>query len=233
MLVIPLTSNIALEAIPGNMLVPVDASGLGLDSVAVVSRNHRRNLHTRGPGAHSLASSDLASAQYRPSALDVRGGLLDLGNSVHKMTQSREKWTWLYLRLLARDACRIHSESLAGNGCSQRVSTVRGRRPEDNLAAFRVPLTNPLRGTLHPLLTGSGPVKFPGPAGLKSGALASSPADEERQTHDDPSHNENLDYHPEVPPKKSTEFHVDHPSIRGHLSALLSASPRPRGRSGQ
>lgn len=37
-LVIPLTSNIALEAFPGNVLVPVDASGLGQDSVAVVSQ---------------------------------------------------------------------------------------------------------------------------------------------------------------------------------------------------
>ncbi|MBG6108954.1 type II toxin-antitoxin system PemK/MazF family toxin [Frigoribacterium sp. CG_9.8] len=37
-LVVPLTSNVALEAFPGNVLVPVDASGLGLDSVAVVSQ---------------------------------------------------------------------------------------------------------------------------------------------------------------------------------------------------
>lgn len=36
-LVVPLTSNTALEAFPGNVLVPVDASGLGRDSVAVVS----------------------------------------------------------------------------------------------------------------------------------------------------------------------------------------------------
>ena len=41
---------------------------------------------------------------------------------------------------------------------------------------------------------------------------------------------------PGLPPrsstkKKSTEFHVDHPSIRGHLSALLSVSLRPRRRS--
>jgi mRNA interferase MazF len=37
-LVVPLTSNIALEAFPGNVLVPVDASELGRDSVAVVSQ---------------------------------------------------------------------------------------------------------------------------------------------------------------------------------------------------
>ena len=37
-LVVPLTSNIALEAFPGNVLIPVDASGLGKDSVAVVSQ---------------------------------------------------------------------------------------------------------------------------------------------------------------------------------------------------
>ena len=37
-LVVPLTSNVALEAFPGNVLVPVDASGLGRDSVAVVSQ---------------------------------------------------------------------------------------------------------------------------------------------------------------------------------------------------
>ncbi|MEJ3403613.1 type II toxin-antitoxin system PemK/MazF family toxin [Rathayibacter sp. YIM 133350] len=37
-LVVPLTSNLALEAFPGNVLVPVDASGLGKDSVAVVSQ---------------------------------------------------------------------------------------------------------------------------------------------------------------------------------------------------
>lgn len=37
-LVVPLTSNVALEAFPGNVLVPVDASGLSRDSVAVVSQ---------------------------------------------------------------------------------------------------------------------------------------------------------------------------------------------------
>ncbi len=37
-LVVPLTSNVALEAFPGNVLVPVDASELGKDSVAVVSQ---------------------------------------------------------------------------------------------------------------------------------------------------------------------------------------------------
>ncbi|WP_353827316.1 type II toxin-antitoxin system PemK/MazF family toxin [Agromyces sp. SYSU T0242] len=37
-LVVPLTSNVALEAFPGNVLVPVDAAGLEKDSVAVVSQ---------------------------------------------------------------------------------------------------------------------------------------------------------------------------------------------------
>lgn len=37
-LVVPLTSNVGLEAFPGNVLVPVDASGLERDSVAVVSQ---------------------------------------------------------------------------------------------------------------------------------------------------------------------------------------------------
>lgn len=37
-LVVPLTSNTELEAFPGNVLVPVEASGLGQDSVAVVSQ---------------------------------------------------------------------------------------------------------------------------------------------------------------------------------------------------
>lgn len=37
-LVVPLTSNTALEAFPGNVLVPVDVSGLDKDSVAVVSQ---------------------------------------------------------------------------------------------------------------------------------------------------------------------------------------------------
>jgi mRNA interferase MazF len=37
-LVVPLTSNVALEAFPGNVLVPVEASGLDKDSVAVVSQ---------------------------------------------------------------------------------------------------------------------------------------------------------------------------------------------------
>lgn len=37
-LVVPLTSNLALEAFPGNVLVPLDASGLDKDSVAVVSQ---------------------------------------------------------------------------------------------------------------------------------------------------------------------------------------------------
>ena len=37
-LVVPLTSNVAIEAFPGNVLVPVDASGLDKDSVAVVSQ---------------------------------------------------------------------------------------------------------------------------------------------------------------------------------------------------
>lgn len=37
-LVVPLTSNLALEAFPGNVLVSVDASGLERDSVAVVTQ---------------------------------------------------------------------------------------------------------------------------------------------------------------------------------------------------
>jgi mRNA interferase MazF len=37
-LVVPLTSSVALEGFPGNVLVPMDASGLGRDSVAVVSQ---------------------------------------------------------------------------------------------------------------------------------------------------------------------------------------------------
>lgn len=37
-LVVPLTSNVELEAFPGNVLVPREASGLDKDSVAVVSQ---------------------------------------------------------------------------------------------------------------------------------------------------------------------------------------------------
>ncbi|WP_431837479.1 type II toxin-antitoxin system PemK/MazF family toxin [Cellulomonas sp. Y8] len=37
-LVVPLTSNLALEVFPGNVLVPGAASGLDRDSVAVVSQ---------------------------------------------------------------------------------------------------------------------------------------------------------------------------------------------------
>ncbi|MGC5615609.1 type II toxin-antitoxin system PemK/MazF family toxin [Georgenia sp. Z1491] len=37
-LVTPLTSNVALDAFPGNVLIPVDAAGLEKDSVAVVSQ---------------------------------------------------------------------------------------------------------------------------------------------------------------------------------------------------
>lgn len=37
-LVVPLTSNVALESFPGNVLVPLDASGLDKDSVAVVTQ---------------------------------------------------------------------------------------------------------------------------------------------------------------------------------------------------
>jgi mRNA interferase MazF len=36
--VVPLTSNTALEAFPGNVLVPTEVSGLERDSVAVVSQ---------------------------------------------------------------------------------------------------------------------------------------------------------------------------------------------------
>lgn len=35
-LVVPLTSNASLEAFPGNVLIPAEASGLDRDSVAVV-----------------------------------------------------------------------------------------------------------------------------------------------------------------------------------------------------
>jgi mRNA interferase MazF len=37
-LVVPVTSNTALEAFPGNVLLPAEASGLDKDSVAVVSQ---------------------------------------------------------------------------------------------------------------------------------------------------------------------------------------------------
>lgn len=37
-LVVPLTSNLALEVFPGNVLIPGEAGGLGRDSVAVVSQ---------------------------------------------------------------------------------------------------------------------------------------------------------------------------------------------------
>ncbi len=37
-LVVPLTSNTGLEAFPGNVLIPIDASGLPADFVAVVSQ---------------------------------------------------------------------------------------------------------------------------------------------------------------------------------------------------
>lgn len=37
-LVVPLTSNTAMEAFPGNVLIPTEASGLKKDSVAVVSQ---------------------------------------------------------------------------------------------------------------------------------------------------------------------------------------------------
>lgn len=37
-IVVPLTSNLALEAFPGNVLVPSPVSGLERDSVAVVSQ---------------------------------------------------------------------------------------------------------------------------------------------------------------------------------------------------
>ena len=37
-IVVPVTSNVALEAFPGNVLLSIDASGLGQDSVAVVSQ---------------------------------------------------------------------------------------------------------------------------------------------------------------------------------------------------
>ena len=37
-LVVPLTSNVAQEAFPGNVLVPAEASGLEKDSVALVTQ---------------------------------------------------------------------------------------------------------------------------------------------------------------------------------------------------
>ena len=37
-LVVPLTSNVAQEAFPGNVLVPAEASGLDKDSVALVTQ---------------------------------------------------------------------------------------------------------------------------------------------------------------------------------------------------
>jgi mRNA interferase MazF len=36
--VVPLTSNTALESFPGNAAIPIEASGLDKDSVAVVSQ---------------------------------------------------------------------------------------------------------------------------------------------------------------------------------------------------
>lgn len=38
-LLVPLTSNVSLEAFPGNVLIPTEASGLDRDSVAVVSQS--------------------------------------------------------------------------------------------------------------------------------------------------------------------------------------------------
>lgn len=38
-LLVPLTSNTALEAFPGNVLVPAESTGLDKDSVAVVSQS--------------------------------------------------------------------------------------------------------------------------------------------------------------------------------------------------
>ena len=37
-IVVPLTSNVGLQAFPGNVLVPADVSGLEKDSVAVVTQ---------------------------------------------------------------------------------------------------------------------------------------------------------------------------------------------------
>lgn len=37
-LVVPLTSNVTLEGFPGSVLIPIEASGLDKDSVAIVSQ---------------------------------------------------------------------------------------------------------------------------------------------------------------------------------------------------
>lgn len=125
------------------------------------SRNCRRALHVRGPDAHALASSDLAAAQHQHHAIDARGGPVDLGNSIHKMTQSHEKWTQLYLNpsgwecpsepvgvrcARAEAGPRTRSPDLsAGTGCSQRMSTARGQRPEGH-ELHSVPLNQLLGG---------------------------------------------------------------------------------------
>ena len=125
------------------------------------------------------------------------------------------------------------------NRCPPRVST-RGSKLRrmtnplrDGCPAVTVPRKGISCGALASLLTRSWPVTFRGLARHETGALAPSPANEKPQSHYDPNRNENLAYHPEFPPKKSTDFHVDNPSICGHSNALLSASLRPRGRSGQ
>ena len=41
--VVPLTSHVGLQAFPGNVLIPAEASGLERDSVAVVSQVGPRN----------------------------------------------------------------------------------------------------------------------------------------------------------------------------------------------
>ena len=82
-LVVPLTSNLALEAFPGNVLVPVDASGLGKDSVAVVSQV--------GPVS-------------RDSSNRTQSGACQVTSSPRSPTASA--WSWAFDR-----ASRLHRRS--------------------------------------------------------------------------------------------------------------------------
>ena len=110
---------------------------------------------------------------------------------------------------------------------------VQGRIARSNAPSLRQgPQAEPPEGASHALLSGR-PVTLLRFASCKNRALAPSPADEKPESHDDPHHDENLDDHPEVPPRKSTEVHIDHPSIHGHLRVLPGTSLRPDGRSGQ
>jgi mRNA interferase MazF len=53
--VVPLTSNTALEAFPGNVLLPAEASGLEKDSVAVVSQVGPVSREFFGPNAAGMS----------------------------------------------------------------------------------------------------------------------------------------------------------------------------------